>query len=412
MAAAAALDLDFASEPGLPGPGAVVADRYEIRELLGEGGMSAVFTAYDRRLRRSVALKILSPRLSRSKDLVTRFVNEARTLARLDCAHIVQVFDAGVTAEAGGVSLPYMVLEHLRGVDLRTFAHNGAYDDDRVVAWMLDACEGLAAAHAEGVVHRDLKPENLFLVQPPDGSERIKILDFGIARSLSFDRSLTLAGEGVGSPGYMSPEQLHDARSADARSDLWSLGVVMYELFARQAPFAARNSLELCAEILNAPVRPLGELRPDLHPELAAIVDRCLERDPADRFGDVLELAEALAPFTRTPGLFATVRIRGRLHPPLELVVEEDDADAGASSADPAPVCDDDGSKTRVMPSGIRRRVYRRWAARSVGLLLIAAVLSLFIVSQVPAAAARARVFVSETGTRIGETANRILDPR
>ena len=402
--AAAALAYD-APQPssGLPRPGTLVAERYEIRELLGEGGMSAVFSAYDRRLRRNVAFKLLSPRLANSEKLVPRFVNEARTLALLDCAHIVQVFDAGLTSEPGGPSLPYMVLERLKGEDLRTLATVADYDDERIVAWMLDACEGLSAAHAEGIIHRDLKPENLFLVQLPDGGERIKILDFGISRSLAFEHSNE--GEGVGSPGYMSPEQLRDASSADARSDIWSLGVVMYELFARDLPFEPASPLELCSRILNSPIQPLSELRPDLHPELAAIVDRCLERDPADRFEDVLELAEALVPFARPSGLLATTRIRRRLHARLELV-------EGEFACEPS---NDDGedTATRVMPSGVhRKRAYRQWIARSVGLLLLAAVLSLLIIALVPETAARARAFVTNTGTRLGETAQRIFTPQ
>jgi eukaryotic-like serine/threonine-protein kinase len=397
---AEALSFDRATPaPGLPVPGTVVSDRYEIRELLGEGGMSAVFVAHDRRLRRKVAFKLLSPRLAHSSDIVTRFINEARSLARLDCANVVQVFDAGLTGEPGGASLPYMVLELLKGEELRAVADRGVYTDERAIGWVLDACEGLAAAHGEGIVHRDLKPENLFVVSEPDGGERVKLLDFGIARSLDVDLSLTLAGEGVGSPGYMSPEQLRDASAVDQRTDIWSLGVVLYELLARQPPFRSDSAAELCAMILREKIPPLGELRPDLHPDLCAAVDRCLERDAGQRFENVAELAEALQPFAPQAGVPATTRIRRRLHG-VELTELAEAADT-----------DDAERSAPQVSSGVRRKklVRRQWLARSLGLVLLLGVLGLFALAFVPGAKERAQAFGAETGQRIDQTAKRLL---
>jgi serine/threonine-protein kinase len=404
MASSAAEALSFdAPRAGarLPEPGTIVAERYEICEVLGEGGMSAVFLAHDRRLRRNVAFKLLSPRLAHSPEIVTRFVNEARTLARLDCPHVVQVFDAGTTGEAGGAALPFMVLELLKGRELRALADAGVYDDARVVGWMLDTCEGLAAAHAEGIIHRDLKPENLFVVSEPDGGERIKILDFGIARSLEVDLTLTLAGEGVGSPGYMSPEQLRDATTVDQRSDIWSLGVVMYELLAREPPFRSDSAIELAAMILNAPIRPLGEVRPDLDPRLAAVVDRCLERDPERRFPNVLELAEALTPFARRPDVPATGRIQRRLHG-LSLVEQPE--------LEPSPARD--SGEVPPASSGVQSRklVRRQWFARSLGVTLLLGVVGLCALAFIPGARAQTRSIVSETTTRIHQTAQEVLN--
>jgi serine/threonine-protein kinase len=404
----------------LPVAGTLVASRYELGELLGEGGMSAVFSAYDWHLRRSVAFKLLSPRLAHAHDIVARFVNEARTLARLDSANVVEVFDVGVTGEPGGIQLPFMVLELMKGELLRTLTETLAYDDERVVAWMLDACEGLAAAHAEGIIHRDLKPENLFVVAEPDGSEHVKILDFGIARSLQGDSTLTLAGEGVGSPGYMSPEQLRDASSVDARSDVWSLGVVMYELFARELPFDAQSPLELCSNILNAPIPPLGELRPDLDPELAAIVDRCLERDRDRRWADVLELAEALSRFARPSRQLATARIRRRLsrgRAALDGGVDLDvdiDVDADPNDALDRPAPSGDVSETRLISSGVRARrlVRRMWFARALGFLLLSGVLALLFAALVPSARARTQAFSTTAAAKIQETARGFFNPR
>jgi serine/threonine-protein kinase len=327
----------------LPRPDTVIGRRFRLGGAIGQGGMSAVFSARDQRLERDVAFKILTPELACSREIVTRFVNEARTLARLDCPHVVRVLDAGVTSEPGTAALPYMVLELLRGEDLRTHCERGPLEVERALDFVLQTCEGLAAAHAEGVVHRDLKPENLFLCAQPDGTELVKILDFGIARSLAAPASLTLSGEGMGSPGYMSPEQLRDASAADERSDIWSLGVVLHELLAGVPPFQAATPFDLCAHILAGQRERLERRRPELPAQLVAVVDRCLELEPERRYQSVVELAAALEPFV-PGGAPALARIRHRLlgresgevpalpHPlvdvqaPTEPVIHEDEA--------------------------------------------------------------------------------------
>lgn len=276
-------------------PGEVVHSRYHVRHELGRGGMAVVLAAYDALLERDVALKVMLPLLVGSSEAVERFVNEARSLAKLESPHVVRVLDCGrLRTPASCAGLPFMVLELLRGEDLYSVAaHEGGLSPERVVRYALQACAGLHAAHAQGIIHRDLKPENLFLARDADGDECLKVLDFGIARSQS-RRTLTRNRVGLGSPGYMSPEQVQGGVEVDARSDIWGLGVVMYELLAHRPAFTGDDAPTLCARTLIAEVTPLAELNPDLPPALIQVVERCLEREPARRFGSIAELAEAL----------------------------------------------------------------------------------------------------------------------
>jgi len=276
--------------------GDVLQGRYQVRHELARGGMAVVLAAHDTLLGREVALKVLLPNLCTSTEAVERFVNEARSLAKLENPHVVRVLDCGkLTAPVICAGLPFMVLELLRGEDLYTVAaREGGLAPERVIRYMLQACAGLGAAHANGIVHRDLKPENLFLAIDADGQECLKVLDFGIARSHSRP-ALTGGRVGLGSPGYMSPEQVGGGGPIDARSDIWALGVVMYELLAHRAAFSGEDPHELCAQTLLGNVVPLEQVRSDLPPALIEIVSRCLERDPERRFASVEELAQALA---------------------------------------------------------------------------------------------------------------------
>lgn len=298
----------------LPEPGDLVQRRYRVLEELGRGGMGLVLAARDEMLGREVALKVVLPQMMSSRQAVERFVNEARSLAQLDCRNVVRVLDFGEISEpAASAGLPFMVLERLRGEDLYSVAaREGGLSPSRVVRYALETCAGLAAAHARGIVHRDLKPENLFLAIEADGSECLKVLDFGIARSPG-RRPLTLDRAGVGSPGYMSPEQVEGSDAVDGRSDIWALGVVMYELLAHRAAFVGDTPQSLCLQILTAPVVPLNDLRSDLPPALVYVVERCMERDPELRFGNVAELAEALTPLDDWAPDLDVERIRRQL---------------------------------------------------------------------------------------------------
>jgi serine/threonine-protein kinase len=388
----------------LPPAGTVIGQRFHLRRLLGQGGMSAVFLARDERLERDVAFKLMNPELALHRDIMARFVNEARMVARLDSPHVVRLLDAGVTRELGSEPLPYMVLELLHGDTLRADCERGPVEPKRVVAWMLQVCEGLAAAHSEGMIHRDLKPENLFLSLQPDGTETLKVLDFGVARSLGLAQPLTGSGEGLGSPGYMSPEQLRDASAADERSDIWSLGVVMYELLSGCAPFQADSTFELCALILEGGYPRLLDVRPDVPRDLAAIVSRCLARDPEDRLPSVVHLAEALAELTPSSGSAAVRRIRRRMHGAAML--QTPTSSAPTSEA--------------VLPTVVDRREVasrRRRATRAVARLSIAAALALLgfeVAAQAQSSGhlSAAEATLSRWGDRMGAAAQDLLQER
>jgi len=357
----------FPSEaPALPALGELVQGRYRILQELGRGGMGLVLGARDEMLGREVALKVVLPQMMSSRQAVERFVNEARSLAQLDCRNIVRVLDFGEISEpAASAGLPFMVLELLRGEDLFSVAaRERGLSPSRVVRYALEACAGLAAAHARGMVHRDLKPENLFLAVEADGSECLKVLDFGIARSAG-RRALTVGKAGVGSPGYMSPEQVEGSDAVDGRSDIWGLGVVMYELLAHRAAFVGDSPQSLCLQILTAPVVPLTELRQDLPPALVYIVERCMERDPAARFQDVAELAEALTPLDDWTAESDVERIRRQL----------DTNEASPGSVVRRRTSTARSSKGNDLPIGGRRRSFS---------LLVAAIVFLPAVALLP----------------------------
>jgi serine/threonine-protein kinase len=262
--------------------------------------MAAIFAGVHLLLGQRVAIKVMFAESAAQEGCVERFVREAQAAARVESEHVTRVMDAGLL-DSG---LPFLVMELLEGSDLGVLLEDrGPMPCSEVVDLALEALEGLAHVHAAGIVHRDLKPSNLFLARKPDGSSAVKLLDFGISKSLvepQDDRAKILTGNViVGSPVYMSPEQVRDARSVDPRSDMWSLAVSMYELTTGLLPFDGEGVGEVLAQILDGQPRSMRELRPEVSEGLDAVVMRCLRRDRDERYRDVAELARALAPFGR-----------------------------------------------------------------------------------------------------------------
>jgi serine/threonine-protein kinase len=280
-------------------PGALVAGKYMVERLLAEGGIGVVVVARQLDLQRLVAIKHLRPRALANATLVERFQREARLAARLRSEHVVRVHDVGALPDVG----PYMVMEYLEGSDLSRIARERTTPIAGVVDWMLQACEAIAEAHALGIVHRDLKPDNLFVARLAGGASLLKVLDFGISKLMPGAEHLdassrpTEMGERFGTPVYMSPEQLRSAADVDPRTDLWSLGVVLFELLAGELPFAGESMAQLCTSILTARPKALRAIRPEVPPGLAKVVERCLQKDPARRYASVAELAIDLTPY-------------------------------------------------------------------------------------------------------------------
>ncbi len=284
-----------ASQRSTPFPaGTVLAGKYRVEKLLGEGGMGWVVEATHIHLEQRVALKFMHAKnMLENPDAVARFLREARAAARIQSEHIARVFDVG-TLDTGE---PYLVMEYLEGQDLEGLLRSkGKLPVELVVEIALQACEGLAEAHAKGIVHRDLKPANLFLARRTDGSSRVKLLDFGISKLApqagGKDAGMTSTQALMGSPLYMSPEQLRSTKNVDRRADLWSMGIILYEMLGGRSPFEADTLPEVCARIMAEPPEPLamGNFG------IGAVVMRCLEKDPNNRFSDAGALAVALAP--------------------------------------------------------------------------------------------------------------------
>lgn len=286
--------------------GDVVEGKYRIDGIAGEGGMGIVYEAEHVILRQRVALKVIRPGTISSSEVVQRFSSEARAAASITSDHVVRVVDAGVIGRA----VPYLVMEWLEGSDLASLVtQRKRLEVPEVVRYTLEALEGLAHAHAAGLIHRDLKPANLFLAQGASGKKTIKLLDFGIARSLEpEDDTKTTGPRVVGSPTYMSPEQLQKA-TLDPRTDLWSLGVVIFELLTGTAPFEGAFA-DLVVAIMSGPIPVLHERRPGVPPALSDVVAKCLRRNVSERWADAAEVANALAPLGDEKCLELAVRIQ------------------------------------------------------------------------------------------------------
>jgi serine/threonine protein kinase len=359
-----------------PQPGSLIDGKFVISELIGSGGTGVVMAARHRSLGRLVAIKFMHPEFAASPDLVTRFLREARATSQLQSEHVVGIIDVG-TLPSG---IPYFVMEHLTGTDLATrLTEQGPFSIDEVLDYVLQALEAITEAHRHGIVHRDLKPANLLLTKREDDSDFIKVLDFGTSKlrstELTLDRMQTRQGAMLGSPLYMAPEQIRNPADADARSDIWSIGVLMHELLTGHPPFQGRFLGEIigaiCEDDYAAPARE------DLPFELAEILRRCLQKEPEDRFQSVEDLARAFLPIIVTVASQVSIerilRLPSSAPPPRPDALEIYDLGTGRyalsetarGSTSVAPQARD--ARDSVPPNG------NRGLAAQLGLALVAA---------------------------------------
>ncbi|MBC8070590.1 MAG: serine/threonine protein kinase, partial [Deltaproteobacteria bacterium] len=340
--------------------GRTIAERYRVDDLLGIGGMGAVFRGHHLGLERNVAIKVLHPSLSRDADISARFDREARSSSRLDHPNCVQVTDYGTTEHG----MKFMVMQLLEGSELGKVLGK-PLPSLRAIAFTLQICRGLEHAHAQGVIHRDIKPENVFVVRDRDGQDVLKLVDFGIAKIMSAsersDGRMTRVGLVFGTPAYMSPEQAAGVE-ADERADLYSLGVLLYEMLAGKPPFYSDDPVALVRMQVSAdPPR----LPADVPPMLAAVVERSLAKQRDDRFQSAKEMRETLEGVQQL--------LRGDATPsmefPLPTVSSEIDLRTGVSTM---PLVGGDGQRLPVP----KRRFAIGIGAGAVGLLMLWAVVS------------------------------------
>lgn len=295
----------------LPNPGDVFEGKYRIERLIGKGGMGAVFVAQHELLQKRVAVKVLLGDIVTNQEALRRFQNEAISASKIQGDHVAQVMDVGMS-RAG---LPFMVMEFLEGGDLsQLLEQRGPLAVEEAVDYVLQALEAIAQAHKERIVHRDLKPANLFVARRPDGSSTVKVLDFGISKqsnpfAATGNHGLTSTKSVLGSPLYMSPEQLRSAKNVDERADIWSLGVILFELLTGRVPFNGESLGELFVAILEQPLPRVSQIRPDVPQGLDDAIQRCLQRPLEQRFANVAELACALAPCAPARALGSVERV-------------------------------------------------------------------------------------------------------
>lgn len=277
--------------------GQIIADQFRLEQQLGKGGMGTVWRAEDMRLGRPVAIKFLSSEFLNDEQARMRFAREPRLASKIRSPHVVQVYAQGTTDD----DVPYLVMELLEGEDLATYVSRAGplnlAETGRIVEQM---CRALSRAHREGLVHRDIKPHNIFLTPEPDGQMFVKLLDFGIAKDVRAPvTSLTLSGEVVGSALYVSPEQLHEAHSVGPSTDIWALGIVIYEMLTARVPFDGRSLPELFVRVVEGNYKPVTHHEPALPKTVDTFFTHVIQRDPAQRFQSIDELGAAFARIVR-----------------------------------------------------------------------------------------------------------------
>jgi serine/threonine protein kinase len=272
--------------------GDVVEGKYRLERLIGQGGMGAVWEVQHQFIGRRLALKVLLPQHVANETVVSRFIREAQAAAAIGSEHIVDVTDGGLLPDQS----PYLIMEYLEGQDFGSLLKTtGHLEPGRAASLMLQVCDGVGAAHAKGIIHRDLKPENLFLTSKRNGKEWVKVLDFGIAKFR--DQKLTMSGSMLGTLAYMSPEQVGGAEAVDLRSDLYALGVILYELLSGCVAIQGRTLHELVSKIMMSDYPSLESVCAELPPHMIWVVQRCMDHDPSRRFSSADELAGALRAF-------------------------------------------------------------------------------------------------------------------
>jgi serine/threonine-protein kinase len=292
--------------------GDVLAGKYRVERILGIGGMGVVVAAHHVRLDEKVALKFLLPEALGNVEAVARFAREARAAVRIKSEHVARVIDVDTLPNGA----PYMVMEYLEGGDLAAWLEQrGALPVEQAVEFVLQASVAVADAHALGIVHRDLKPANLFCVRRSDGQLSIKVLDFGISKMTdiggSAPGSMTRTAALMGSPLYMSPEQMRSSKDVDAQTDIWALGVILFELMTGRPAFLGESVMELAIKVANEPTPSIRSFRPDVPVGLEAVVATCMEKDRRRRYRNVAELALALLPFAPKRARTSVERISG-----------------------------------------------------------------------------------------------------
>lgn len=318
-------------DDSLPGVGAVIAGKYRIDGLLGRGGMGVVALGKQLELDRPVAIKFLRAPLAANARPLERFAREARIIARMRSEHVVRVFDVGREKD-----VPFIVMERLSGHDLAKEIDRGKLSVERGVEFVLHACEALGEAHSLGIVHRDVKPSNLFVAQGLGGRESLKVLDFGVSKWLLPQdpdaSSISTDGAAIGTPAFASPEQLTRPETIDARTDVWALGVVLYEALSGELPFRADTIPALYTAIIAGNPAPFPN--PGGVPAgLVVVIERCLRRNPDDRYSSMLELARALVPFapTRAHGIVDSLATLAELAQSERSEVPEEPMEKAAS---------------------------------------------------------------------------------
>jgi serine/threonine protein kinase len=275
-------------------PGDTLAGKYQIERIIGRGSMGIVMAARHIHLDEHVAIKIMLPDAVSQGEHIARFLREARAASRIKNEHVARVMDVDLTQSG----MPFIVMEYLEGHDLGAMLEkNGPLGVNDTVDYILEACEALADAHAIGIVHRDFKPANVFLARRHDGRLITKILDFGISKMKAGDVAMTSTVALMGSPAYMSPEQMLSSRDVDARTDIWAVGVTLYQLLSGALPFMGTTVPEVCAHVIHVEPAPLRSLRPEVPPGLESAVMHCMVKDRNQRFQTMADLMAALLPF-------------------------------------------------------------------------------------------------------------------